>query len=85
MEIGDEIYWLLKLPAPSTSVGDKVLEQFVNEFDGMSAENQYQVLTSMPRGTSRVELQKTFKITYHKAQRSQKIQSEFGLLSSPNP
>ena len=70
LEIGDEIYRILKLPAPSTSVGDKVLEQFVNEFDGMSAENQYQVLTSMPRGTSRVELQKTFKITHHKAQRS---------------
>ena len=69
-EMADKIYHFLSLPTPRESVGEKVLEQFVNKFDNMISEDQYRVLIFMPRGTGRVELEKN--IWCHTSQ-SQKI------------
>ena len=51
----------------------------------MSTEDQYRVLTAMPRDTSREDLQKMFGISEHKARKAKDLQQSHGLLSTPNP
>ena len=84
-EVENKILDLLGLEIPSKSVGEKILEQFVSEFDQASSADQFRILTSMAKHSSREDLKKTFGVSEHKARRAKEIQTEFGLLSTPNP
>lgn len=84
-EIGQKIRDLLNLETPDKTVGERVMEQFTQNFDLLSMEDQYRVLTSMPRDESREFLQKTFSVNEHKSRRAKEIQEEQGLMSTPNP
>ena len=84
-EIGENIRTKLKMEKPEVSVGDKVLQQFTDQFKHMSKTDQYRVMTSMPKDSSHKVLQDSFGVTEHTAKRAQEIQKEKGLLSSPNP
>ena len=65
---------LLGHETPVEELGEKVISQFVSEFDEKTAENQYRILTSMPRDISREDLQKLFGIRGHKARKAKDIQ-----------
>ena len=84
-ELGKAIRMSLGVDEPEMYVGEKVMDQFVSEFDKVSTENQYRIMTSMPRDVNRDFLQQTFGVTEHKARRAKEIQGEYGLLSTPNP
>ena len=85
VEISVKIRSKLKIEEPNSSLGEKVLEQFTSKFDKMSKTDQYRVLTSMPKNSSINTIQQTFGVTEHTAKRSQALQQEMGLLSTPNP
>ena len=51
----------------------------------MSTEDQYRVLTTMPRDTSSEDLQQMFGISEHKARKAKDLQQAHGLLSTPDP
>ena len=84
-ELGKAIRLSLGVDEPEMCVGEKVMDQFVSEFDKVSTANQYRILTSMPKDINREFLQQTFGVTEHKARRAKEIQAEHGLLSTPNP
>ena len=83
-EIGDAIRRKLKIDQ-TPSVADIVMDQFKQEFDTMDKQNQYRVLTSMPKESSIHFLKNTFGVTEHKAKRAKQIQKENGIFSTPNP
>ena len=83
-EIKSQICKMLKVEIIQ-STGDKVLEQFINEYDQMNNSDQYRILTSMPRETNQTFLQKTFGVKKLKAKRAKECQLEKGLLSTPDP
>ena len=72
-----------KVETPKSS-GDRVLEQFIIEYDQMNNSDQYRILTSMPRDTNQSFLQKTFGVKKLKAKRAKECQQEKGLLSTPD-
>ena len=84
-EIGIRICQLLKIKEPIKNIGDKVMEQLVEEFDRMEPGDQYRVLTVMPKDENREFLQQTFGVSERKARRAKEIQTEKGILSTPNP
>ena len=74
-EIGDAIGRKLKIDQ-TLPVGDIVMNQIKQEFDTMDKQNQYRVLTAMPKESS-IHLKKnTFGVTEHKAKRAKQIQNE---------
>ena len=66
-------------------MGDKALEQFRSQFGNMNKTDQYIILTSMPIDSSVKTIQKTFGVTEHTDIKSQVLQKEKGLLSTPSP
>ena len=58
--ISKKVCDLLKVEDPPASVGDKMLEQFENEFGDQSKDDQYRILTSMPKEEFREALQRRF-------------------------
>lgn len=83
-EVGDAIRRKLKTDQ-TLSVGDIVMNQMKEEFNTMDKNNQYRVLTAMPRESSLEFLKNTFGVTESQAKRAKKIQAEQGILSTPNP
>ena len=84
-EIGENIRSKLKIEVPKTPMGEKILQQFTSQFDKMSKTDKYRVLTSMPEDSSIRTIQQTFGVTEHTAKRTQALQQQMGLLSTPNP
>ena len=84
VEVGEMIRNKLRVSQPS-SVGAEVIDQLQAEFDNMSKNDQYRVLTVMPRESPREFLQKTFGVSEHMARIAKVIQTEKGLLATPNP
>ena len=80
-EMNTHICRMLKVETHK-STGDKVLEQFIIEYDQMNNSDQYRILTSMPRNTNQSFLQKTFGVKKLKAKRAKECQQEKGLLST---
>ena len=83
-EMNKHICGMLKVETPKSS-GDRVLEQFIIEYDHLNNSDQYRILTSMPRDTNQSFLQKTFGVKKLKAKRAKECQQEKGLLSTPDP
>ena len=81
-ELGKAIRLSLGVNEPEICAGEKVMDQFVSEFDKVSTANQYRIMTSMPKDVNRELLQQTFWVTEHKARRAKEIQGEHGLLST---
>ena len=52
-ELGKAIRLSLGVDEPEMCVGEKVMDQFVSEFDKVSTANQYRILTSMPKDINR--------------------------------
>ena len=52
-ELGKAIRLSLGVEEPEKSAGEKVMDQFVSEFDKVSTANQYRIMTSMPKDVNR--------------------------------
>ena len=83
-EVGEAIRDKLKMTPPLTA-GEIVINQMKEEFKTMGKNDQYRVLTAMPRESSIEFLKRTFGISDHQAKRAKIIQAEHGILSTPTP
>ena len=84
-EIGDATRKKLGTEKPDKSNGEKVIQQFVSEYEDLGSSDKFRVLTAMPRDMNREELQGLFGVSERTARRAIEVQREKGLLSTPNP
>ena len=80
-----EIRKKLGIEKRNKTTGEKVLEQFVSEYNDLETSDQFRVLTAMPRDAPREELQNLFGVSEKTARRAKKVQNEKDLLSNPKP
>ena len=62
-----------------------MLQQFVSQFNDLSKNDQYRVLTSLPKEESRESIQSMFGVSDHTAKRAKTLQNEHGIFSTPSP
>ena len=84
-EVGQKVRELLKIEAPTKGTGERVLKLFTEKFENLNLPDQYRILTSMPSEESREYLENTFGISERQARRAKQLQTEHGILSTPNP
>ena len=75
----------LKLDDANISTGETVMNQYKDEFPSLHKQDQYRVLTSMPKQYGRPFLQNFFGISDHQAKIAKNLQAEKGILSIPDP
>ena len=83
-EVQEDIRIRLTINTPPTA-GDIVIKQMAEEFQTLEKNDQYRVLTAMPRDSTLEFLKKTFNVSDHQARGAKVIQAEQWILSTPTP
>ena len=67
------------------STEQTVMDQYKDHFHSFNKQDQYRILTSVPKQYGRPFLQEFFGITDHQAKIAKSLQAEKGILSIPDP